>query len=111
MVYCCPTCYSHPRSLVSLVTWYDTKVYTFFYSCHFKPLVIGILLKAAWVPGQGCVITETNNKLLAVTFIYSMAFDFVVLLLTGYKLFHRAPGHSRLLVLIFNDGLAYFVIA
>ena len=71
--------------------------------------MIGVLLTASWVPGQGCVITNTNNKLLAVTFIYSMVFDFVVL--TGYKFFSPAAGRSKLVVLIFNDGLVYFVIA
>ena len=73
--------------------------------------MIGVLLKAAWVPGQGCTITQTDNKLLAVTFIYSMAFDFIVLLLTGYKLFQPAVGRSKLVVLIFHDGLVYFAIA
>ena len=71
----------------------------------------GVLLKATWIPGVGCAITETDNKLLAITFIYSMVFDFIVLMLTGYKLFQPAAGRSRLVVLIFNDGLVYFAIA
>ena len=74
-------------------------------------LMIGVLLKATWIPGVGCAITETDNKLLAITFIYSMVFDFIVLMLTGYKLFQPAAGRSRLVVLIFNDGLVYFAIA
>ena len=73
--------------------------------------MIGVLLKATWIPGVGCAITETDNKLLAITFIYSMVFDFIVLMLTGYKLFQPAAGRSRLVVLIFNDGLVYFAIA
>jgi hypothetical protein len=73
--------------------------------------MIGVLLTATWIPGEGCVIINTNNTLLAVTFIYSMVFDFVVLILTGYKLFAPAAGRSKLVVLIFNDGLVYFVIA
>lgn len=68
-------------------------------------------MKAAWVPEQGCVITQTDNKLLAITFIYSMAFDFLVLMLTAYKLLNPTGGRSRLVELIFNDGLIYFVIA
>jgi hypothetical protein len=68
-------------------------------------------LKAAWVPGQGCIITQTDNKVLAITFIYSMAFDFLVLILTAYKLLNPTGGRSRLVELIFNDGLIYFVIA
>jgi hypothetical protein len=73
--------------------------------------VIGVLLKAKWVPGQGCVIIETDSNLLAVTFIYSMVFDLVVLLLTAFKLLYPATGRSRLVGLIFNDGLVFFAIA
>lgn len=40
-----------------------------------------------------------------------MVFDFVVLCLTAYKLFFPANGRSRLVNLIFNDGLIYFAIA
>jgi len=78
---------------------------------HWSLLLHGVLLKAVWLPGEGCVITQTDNKLLAITFIYSMVFDFVVLILTGYKLLYPAAGRSKLVVLIFNDGLVYFAIA
>lgn len=84
---------------------------------HWSLLLHGVLLKAAWIPEEGgCTITETDNKLLAVSFIYSMAFDFTVLLLTAWKLVINAPsskamGRSRLVVLIFGDGLIYFIIA
>ena len=112
MVYCCSTCHDHPRPLVSLVTRYDMKPTHFVFPFHSNFLyMIGVLLKAVWIPGQGCAITETDNKLLAITFIYSMVFDFIVMILTGYKLFSPAAGRSRLVVLIFNDGLVYFVIA
>lgn len=40
-----------------------------------------------------------------------MVFDFVVLILTGYKLLYPAAGRSKLVVLIFNDGLVFFAIA
>ncbi|KAJ6582929.1 hypothetical protein DFH09DRAFT_978709 [Mycena vulgaris] len=78
---------------------------------HWSLLLHGILLKAAWDPIQGCIITSTDNHLLATTFIYTMAFDFTVLSLTAYKLVFPAGGKSRLVSLIFNDGLIYFVIA
>jgi hypothetical protein len=71
----------------------------------------GILLKAEWQPELGCVITSTNNHLLAITFIYTMAFDFTVLSLTAYKLYFGSSTRSRLVSLIFNDGLIYFAIA
>ncbi|EAU89638.1 hypothetical protein CC1G_02527 [Coprinopsis cinerea okayama7 len=78
---------------------------------HWSLLLHGILLKAAWIEGQGCVITDTNSKLLAATFIYTMSFDFLVLALTAFKLFTPSNGRSRLVELIFNDGLIYFLIA
>ncbi|KAF9467908.1 hypothetical protein BDZ94DRAFT_1305083 [Collybia nuda] len=78
---------------------------------HWSLLLHGILLKAEWTPEQGCQITSTNNHLLAITFIYTMAFDFTVLSLTAYKLFFGTSARSRLVSLIFNDGLIYFAIA
>ncbi|KAH9914945.1 uncharacterized protein B0H18DRAFT_886481 [Fomitopsis serialis] len=81
---------------------------------HWSLLLHGIYIKAAWISGQGCAITNTNNKLLAATFIYSMAFDFAVLMLTGWKL--AFPGNSRrkqskIMQLVFGDGLIYFFVA
>ncbi|KAG6915509.1 hypothetical protein DXG01_011134 [Tephrocybe rancida] len=78
---------------------------------HWSLLLHGILLKAAWVPGQGCVITSTDNHLLAITFIYTMVFDFTVLCLTAFKLVIGSSNSSRLVSLIFHDGLIYFAIA
>lgn len=76
-------------------------------------------MKAKWVPGIGCVITSTNNKILAAIFIYSMCFDLIVLLLNMYKLIgiHWNPTtkqklvQSRLSQMIFSDGLIFFFIA
>ncbi|KAH7925423.1 hypothetical protein BV22DRAFT_1011188 [Leucogyrophana mollusca] len=78
---------------------------------HWSFLLHGLLLKAAWIPGEGCAITYTNNQILAISFIYSMAFDFLVLCLTGWKLAFPANGRSKLIKLIFGDGLIYFLIA
>jgi hypothetical protein len=72
---------------------------------------LGVLLKATWVDGEGCVITATDNNLLAITIIYSMVFDFIVLFLTGWKLAFPAGGKSHLVTLIFGDGLIFFIIA
>ncbi len=83
--------------------------------CIFPPAyrltLSGVLLTAVWVPGQGCSITSTQNRILAISFIYSMVFDFIVLCLTAYKLLAPRTGRSRLVGLIFGDGLIYFVIA
>ncbi|KAJ7668017.1 hypothetical protein B0H17DRAFT_1088372 [Mycena rosella] len=78
---------------------------------HWSFLLHGILLKAAFIPGQGCTITSTDTRLLAATFIYSMVFDLIVLSLTAYKLIFPTGAKSRLVSLIFNDGLIYFIIA
>ncbi|KAF8155568.1 hypothetical protein B0H34DRAFT_659025 [Crassisporium funariophilum] len=91
--------------------WYIVVPLVLIILGHWSLLLHGILLKAAWVPGTGCVIIETDSKLLAITFIYSMVFDFIVLSLTAFKLLYPATGRSKLVELIFNDGLIYFIIA
>lgn len=104
---------------LSLPWFLDTGLFSYMvHSIHVLALVLrwprlhqGVLLKAAWIPPQGCVITETDNNLLAITFIYSMVFDFLVLSLTAFKLFVGANNRSRLVTLIFKDGLIYFAIA
>lgn len=82
-------------------------------------MFLGVQLKAEWVTGTGCIITETNNKILIAIFIYSMCFDLIVLLLNTYKLIQlnaHAPvsemfGQSRLTHMMWSDGLIYFFIA
>ncbi|KAI0806186.1 hypothetical protein BC629DRAFT_1437664 [Irpex lacteus] len=78
---------------------------------HWVLILQGILLKAQWIPGQGCAITHTNTTILAATFIYSMCFDLIILILTSVKL--RKPGaqRSQLMNMLFKDGLIYFFIA
>ena len=78
---------------------------------HWSLLLHGVLVTAKWVPGQGCAIVSTNNKLLAATFIYTMCFDLVVLLLTASKLVRSSAPRSRLVNMIFADGLYYFIIS
>jgi hypothetical protein len=71
----------------------------------------GVLLEAAYVPDQGCVITKTSNKLLAVSFIYTMIFDLIVLSLSAMKLAAPKETRSKLMTLVFADGLIYFLVA
>lgn len=76
----------------------------------------GVLLSAVWVPDVGCMITSTNNTVLAATFIYSMCFDLLVLVLNAYKLLginskNQGFGASRIAKMIFEDGLIFFIIA
>jgi hypothetical protein len=54
---------------------------------------------------------STDNRILAITFIYTMTFDFVVLCMTGWKLLFPVNTRSKLVTLIFGDGLIFFIIA
>ncbi|CAL1699326.1 unnamed protein product [Somion occarium] len=103
-------------SLRTMAVWSQSKYIVIPLVCiiigHWSLLLHGILLKAQWVNGA-CVITNTDNKILAASFIYSMAFDFIVLVLTAFKLAVPAKSvkRSRLMTLIFGDGLIFFIIA
>ncbi|KAG2143049.1 hypothetical protein DEU56DRAFT_255746 [Suillus clintonianus] len=84
---------------------------------HWSLILQGVLLTAVWRPGVGCAITYSDTTILASTFIYSMCFDFVVMCLSAYKLAwtptrsgtNEAP--TRLVRMLFSDGLIYFFIA
>ncbi|KIP12126.1 hypothetical protein PHLGIDRAFT_98489 [Phlebiopsis gigantea 11061_1 CR5-6] len=78
---------------------------------HWSLILQGVLLKAEWEPGTGCVITKTNTTILAATFIYSMCFDLVVLVLSAIKLAFGEGQRSQLMDMLFRDGLVYFMIA
>ncbi|KAI0760306.1 hypothetical protein C8Q74DRAFT_1208208 [Fomes fomentarius] len=79
---------------------------------HWSLILQGVLVKAVWDPTAGCLVTTTNNTILAATFIYSMCFDLVILLLSMYKLVIGVKGgRSQLMTLLFKDGLVYFFIA
>jgi len=77
---------------------------------------LGVLLKVIWVQSVGCTIVKGNTTILAATFIYSMNLDFVVLCLTLYKLAwtQHISGtselHSKLLHMVFTNGLVYFIL-
>ncbi|KAI0370506.1 hypothetical protein BV20DRAFT_1073819 [Pilatotrama ljubarskyi] len=94
--------------------WYIVGILVGVILGHWVLLLHGILLKAAWIPGQGCAITHTSNSILAATFIYSMCFDFFVLSLTAWKLgVVSVPrkDRSKIVRLIFDDGLIFFIVA
>lgn len=60
---------------------------------------------------MGCVITNTNTNVLVATWIYTISFDFIVLSLTAAKLIQQDSVYrSRLVELIFKDGLIYFIV-
>lgn len=69
-------------------------------------------MKASWSPELNtCLITGTNNTVLAATFTYSMCFDLLVFILNAYKLGVKRKGTSKLTKMIFKDGLLFFFIA
>jgi hypothetical protein len=89
-----------------------------FHSDGLIVLFIGVQVKAILIPGVGCHLTETHNKVLPAIFIYSMCFDFIVLFLTVYKLIgitsfpsRDLMGRGRLTHMIFTDGLIFFILA
>ncbi|KAI0918771.1 hypothetical protein AcV7_010415 [Taiwanofungus camphoratus] len=77
---------------------------------HWSLILQGVLLTAEWIPGSGCAIIRSNKTILAATFIYSMCFDALVMVLSAYKLSGRA-GRSQLIRLLFKDGMIYFLVA
>ena len=91
--------------------WYIVAALVLISLGHWSLLLHGILLTAAWIPGEGCVITSTDSRILSATFIYSMVFDFTVLILTASKLVRPSGTKSQLVNMIFTDGLYYFIIA
>jgi len=65
-----------------------------------------------WIPGQNCVITATKAGLTPYMFIYTMTLDFVILVLSAYKLFVLSrETQSRLVRIVFYDGVVYFILA
>lgn len=77
---------------------------------HWSLLLHGVLISATWIDGQGCVITSTDNTLLATSFVYTMALDLIVLCLTSWKL-GMPRERSMLAKTVFSDGVVYFIVA
>jgi len=108
MVHRRTSCGHHPRSLVSPHARYGTA----HHPSNFLILSTGVIIKAVWIEGQGCVIIHTNTTVLLATWIYTMTFDFIILTLTGAKLVQpNSRFRSKLVELVFKDGLIYFIVA
>jgi hypothetical protein len=54
-------------------------------------LAVGVLLSTVWTP-SGCVVRGAETRVLAATFIYSMAFDAIVLGLMAGRFWMMAYG-------------------
>ncbi|CAL1707845.1 unnamed protein product [Somion occarium] len=89
--------------------WYICVFITLLILGHWTLILHGILVEGVYSPGQGCVLTYINNKILAANLVYSMCIDFIVLALTGWKLLRlRSNQRKGLVGLLFQDGLIYF---
>ncbi|KAF7355144.1 hypothetical protein MSAN_01430100 [Mycena sanguinolenta] len=70
------------------------------------------IVKAVWEPNLNtCVVVSTSPSLLNVTFFFTMAFDFVILVFTAVALMARHSARTDLWRLLFTDGLSYFLIS
>lgn len=69
------------------------------------------MLTAYWDPNVGCITHITNNKILAASYMYTICLDFIVLILTAWKLLPGACRPSHFTKALFQNGLIYFVIA
>jgi len=79
---------------------------------HWAILLQGCVVSATFVPGTGCVADQTKPILLMMTFIWSIVLDSTVFLLSAYKIAQPGPGQrSKLVNMIFRDGLIYFFVA
>ncbi|RXW25156.1 hypothetical protein EST38_g681 [Candolleomyces aberdarensis] len=58
-----------------------------------------------------CVVRQTNSSLLKVTFLFTMGFDFTILVFTAVALLGRPSVKTGLWRLLFQDGLVYFLIS
>ncbi|KZT03849.1 uncharacterized protein LAESUDRAFT_659020, partial [Laetiporus sulphureus 93-53] len=77
---------------------------------HWTLILQGTTLSAAWDTDTGCRITHANYALLAAVFIYCMVLDVLVLVLSVIKL-HGRTGNSKLLAVVYRDGMIYFLAA
>ncbi|KAK1215265.1 hypothetical protein PQX77_022132 [Marasmius sp. AFHP31] len=70
-------------------------------------------VEGTYVEDSGCVIVSVEQSdTVAVLYIVTMVVDFVILSLIAYKTYveYRDIYHRGLIKLIFEDGLAYFVV-
>jgi len=79
--------------------------------CQWSLILHGQLLETVWVPGQGCAIVKVNVLILACNFFWSMGLDFIVMALTGYRLWRTTAWPTGIFGILFQDGLIYFLSA
>jgi len=80
---------------------------------HWSLILQGFQPQVSWLPGVQCIPVKEDKKIVAAIFIYSMCFDFMVLLLNTYKLLSASSsmlgGKRSIARLMFFDGLIFFL--
>ncbi|KDQ09992.1 hypothetical protein BOTBODRAFT_178546 [Botryobasidium botryosum FD-172 SS1] len=69
-----------------------------------------VSVKSSWSSEAMACVVHTQPNMIKAMYVYTMAFDLTVLVLsiTGLLL---SPGHSTLWKLLFTDGIVYFVVS
>ncbi|KAH8099896.1 hypothetical protein BXZ70DRAFT_941747 [Cristinia sonorae] len=98
------------RTMVIWSAKYVTIVLSILCVGHWGVVMSATTVRTEQVPGQGCVAVETKRVLLMLVFIYTLAFDATIFLLTAWKLSGGRDYHSRLVRMLFRDGLVYFLL-
>lgn len=112
---CCIGFASINLAIRAMIVWLmDRRVVIFLVVLvlgQWSVLLQGVILKAHWVTGTGCVAAETQTTDQFAAFIYTILLDCIVFLLTAWK--YSRPGHrqSRLYKMLFEHGLIYFAVA
>ncbi len=70
----------------------------------------GSKVNANWIEGQGCFVAAFNSHIVVAAFIFTMCFDLAVLALAAGKLAFGPGKRTRLMNLMFKDGIVFFVI-
>ena len=71
----------------------------------------GGIFTGHWEPGTGCVFAPAHRQAQLATFIYSLAFDFLITALATYRLTWGLVRGSKAANILFKDGLIYYFLA
>lgn len=98
------------RTLGGLDTWsgLSSKLFDDLLTHDFFSVIAIVKTNASWEPGSGCVSHTAGTAVIA-TSISTLVFDFIVLALSSFRLM-RGSRKSRLVNLLFKDGLIYLAI-
>lgn len=76
-----------------------------------RSTLAGIAAHAFWDGiSAGCIATTTKSYILEASFIYVICFDSIVFVLLAWELAYQNFRRSKLVDLVFKDGLMYVLI-